>query len=196
MRPGSVAPDPPDGSLGDGTELMKNLTPVHETELCAWWVQPYCERPASKRDLCLVHYSKAHKLNDLPPMIRRRPARAHSIDRSRPIPECLTCGPVTHLLGGVRCPFSQREYVLREKYGLTLADYDERLIALGNRCGMCGQPPGLAGLVVDHSHESGHPRDLICMSCNVLLGHVEKGLDRVKLALAYIEMHRSRGALG
>jgi hypothetical protein len=88
----------------------------------------------------------------------------------------------------------QRELVLREKYGLTQADYDERLIALGNRCSMCGGPPGSQGLVVDHSHSAGHPRDLICMSCNVLLGHIEGDMDRVELAVAYVDRHRDSGA--
>jgi hypothetical protein len=167
---------------------------VHDTALCAWWEPPFCERQASKRDLCRNHYATARRRGTLPPTVPRRPV-GHAISADMTgAPVCSMCGPIPYLLGGVRCPLSQREYVLREKYGLTLADYDERLIALGNRCAMCGKPPGAAGLVVDHSHVAGHPRDLICMPCNLLLGHVEGDIDRVQMALHYVDTHRVSGA--
>ncbi len=88
----------------------------------------------------------------------------------------------------------QREMVLREKYGLTQEDYDERLIALANRCSLCGGEPGAKGLVVDHSHSAGHARDLLCTSCNVLLGHIEGDMGRVELAMEYVAKYRDTGA--
>jgi hypothetical protein len=168
---------------------------VHDTELCAWWEPPYCSRIARKRDLCDNHYATAHRRKALPPIVFRRSSSWHGVAvDSGGTTRCLVCGPITRLLGDGRCSMSQREYVLRQKYGLTQADYDERLIALGNRCAMCGKPPGTAGLVVDHSHAAGHPRDLICMPCNVLLGHIEADMDRIRTAMEYIDGHRTAGA--
>jgi hypothetical protein len=168
---------------------------MHDTELCAWWEHPYCDRRANKRDLCGNHYATARRRGELPPTGLRRPSDEHSLSvDSDGVTTCSVCGPLRYVPAYGRCPLSQRAYVLREKYGLTLADYDNRLIALGNRCSMCSRPPGSAGLLVDHCHAEGHPRDLVCMSCNVLLGYVEGDLDRVRLALRYVDRYRRAGA--
>lgn len=128
-------------------------------------------------------------------MLRRKTASLHTVKMdAKGRHYCSVCGTIPRVYGNGSCPMVQRELVLREKYGLTQDDYDERLIALANRCSLCSGKPGATGLVVDHSHSVGHPRDLICMSCNVLLGHIEGDLERVKLAMEYVDKYRNTGA--
>lgn len=66
---------------------------------------------------------------------------------------------------------------LKSKYGLT----EDGLHALkedqGHRCKICGQEKTgtwASGLVVDHCHESGVVRGLLCTACNVRLGWYER----------------------
>lgn len=53
--------------------------------------------------------------------------------------------------------------------------------AQGHRCALCGlherfnrNPNGMAYMAVDHDHETGEIRGLLCTGCNLLLGRIEK----------------------
>ena len=62
------------------------------------------------------------------------------------------------------------------QYGLTPEDYDRMLAAQGGRCAICGTDnPGGQGnrLHVDHDHETGRVRGLLCQGCNARLGWFE-----------------------
>jgi hypothetical protein len=64
---------------------------------------------------------------------------------------------------------------LRNKYGITIEEYDTLLLAQGGVCGICKQPPSERYLAVDHDHETGEVRGLLCIGCNVALGLFEDG---------------------
>lgn len=65
---------------------------------------------------------------------------------------------------------------LRRRYGLTIAQYDEMLAAQGGVCAICRQPETYARLgkiqrlAIDHDHETGMIRGLLCNRCNRRLG--------------------------
>lgn len=59
---------------------------------------------------------------------------------------------------------------LRLTYGLTVEQYDAMLAEQGGRCFLCKALPGKKRLAVDHSHESGAVRRLLCSICNTRLG--------------------------
>lgn len=66
-----------------------------------------------------------------------------------------------------------REYLLNERYGVSLADYDKILTAQKGVCAICKRPPKKYRLAVDHNHESGQVRGLLCTPCNRALGTLE-----------------------
>src|SRR5690349_19534019 len=69
---------------------------------------------------------------------------------------------------------------LRRKFGITIDDYERMLEEQGYGCAICGAPePDGASLHVDHDHESGEVRGLLCFTCNNALGDVQDSLDRV-----------------
>lgn len=90
---------------------------------------------------------------------------------------------------------------LKRKFGITLADYTALLIAQGGVCAICGQPPTVAlgipsrrqgravrpRLVVDHNHETGAVRGLLCSPCNRGIGFLGDTSAGVRAALAYLE---------
>lgn len=182
-----------------------NTGAAHDTELCAWWEPPYCGLIAFKRDLCSIHYRRSREAGGLPPVAARRGIK-HVLTNVQTGPtgpvaaSCAECGPITAVRRGVRdgkmffaCKQADRANVLWRMYRLTQEQYDLRLIELGNRCALCRGRPGKVGLVVDHCHVKGHPRDLVCMPCNVLMGHIESRMDVLAAAHVYLNVHATSG---
>lgn len=61
------------------------------------------------------------------------------------------------------------------------------LAAQGGRCAICRQEPGRRALDVDHSHETGAVRGLLCELCNKGLGCFRDSLDALRRAVVYLE---------
>lgn len=61
------------------------------------------------------------------------------------------------------------------QYGLTCDQYDAMFAEQDGLCAICGQPERalergrIRKLAVDHDHETGRVRGLLCYSCNVRL---------------------------
>lgn len=76
---------------------------------------------------------------------------------------------------------------LKRKYGLTLDQYDEMLADQGGGCGICGRPPSdTISLHIDHDHETGRIRGLLCFRCNNSLGDLDDDPDLLLAALLYL----------
>lgn len=80
-----------------------------------------------------------------------------------------------------------REMQLRRYYSLTPAEFQAMRDLQEGRCRSCGDLPGKKGLCVDHHHESGRVRGLVCNNCNLGLGHFKDSPERLRLAAAYLE---------
>ena len=69
------------------------------------------------------------------------------------------------------------------RYDLTPDEYRQLYLMQHGSCAICDEPTVQAtGLVVDHNHDSGEVRGLLCQRCNLGLGHFLD--DPVKLARA------------
>ena len=79
---------------------------------------------------------------------------------------------------------------LRQKYGISLEDYDAMLAAQGGRCAVCGTTDSgdrrFSTFSVDHDHVTGTVRGLLCSGCNRALGHVGDSPDRLMALAAYL----------
>jgi hypothetical protein len=82
-----------------------------------------------------------------------------------------------------------RKWYLRDKYGITPEDYDRLLEDQGGGCAICGKPPDGMALHVDHCHETGRVRGLLCFSCNAGLGQFKHDPDLLEEALVYVAVH-------
>lgn len=76
-------------------------------------------------------------------------------------------------------------YRLR-KYGVTGCDVTRMRIEQGDRCAICKVPEAEERLVIDHCHDSGRVRGLLCDSCNQGLGHFRDDPSRMTTAIAYL----------
>jgi hypothetical protein len=74
-----------------------------------------------------------------------------------------------------------RRHLLKRRYGITLEEYDALFVRQSGTCALCQRPPQRRRLAVDHDHETGEIRGLLCVTCNSMLGHLEgrMNLDRV-----------------
>lgn len=75
----------------------------------------------------------------------------------------------------------------RQSYGITIEQYDEMLAAQGGLCAICrGECPTGKRLGVDHCHETGKVRGLLCKSCNTGIGSLADSIECLEAALAYL----------
>jgi ribosomal protein L24E len=63
---------------------------------------------------------------------------------------------------------THRRQSLRRRYGLTIEQFDEMLAEQGGVCAICGTdtPLGRGTFHVDHDHQTGQVRGLLCHPCN------------------------------
>ena len=87
---------------------------------------------------------------------------------------------------GHRCKRCKASYMLKLKYDITLDDYEEMLEAQCNGCAICGQLPSGRRLIVDHDHETGIVRGLLCFNCNVMLGNARDDPVILEIGAAYL----------
>ena len=85
-----------------------------------------------------------------------------------------------------------RTYHLKRRYGITAEEADVMLERQGGRCAICRSAPAAH---VDHDHETGAVRALLCFNCNGGLGQFRDDPLLLQLAAAYVDGHRSRQLL-
>jgi len=76
---------------------------------------------------------------------------------------------------------------LWSRYRLTPDDYNTLLFKQGGGCAICGKSPDqVTSFHVDHCHDTGRVRGLLCAKCNLLLGHADDSTQRLRRAIAYL----------
>lgn len=79
---------------------------------------------------------------------------------------------------------------LRRKYGLSRHDYNTLLVGQRASCAICEVRPSF--LVVDHDHQTGRVRGLLCRNCNIALGQLGDDPSRCVSAAGYLRAHADR----
>ena len=110
---------------------------------------------------------------------------------------CKKCIAVSKI-GYVRNPVKQKNYDLNRSYGITVNEYDSLLEKQNYSCGICGESAAEKTkgrkkyLCVDHDHETGLIRGLLCDSCNRALGLFGDSPAVLRDAIKYIVSHQAR----
>lgn len=73
----------------------------------------------------------------------------------------------------------QRRWNWLKRYGITPEQYDEILEEQGGVCKICKNLPGKYRLHVDHDHETGKVRGLLCVTCNSRLEWTVEHMDKI-----------------
>ena len=88
-----------------------------------------------------------------------------------------------------------RMYRIQKEYDMTPQEYDEMFKRQGGVCAICGKPETQAynstriigHLCIDHSHETGKIRGLLCMKCNRGVGLFQDDVALLQKAAEYLE---------
>jgi hypothetical protein len=87
-----------------------------------------------------------------------------------------------------------RNFHLKKKYNMTLDEFEDRAEAVDYKCEICnGEERRHKHLVVDHNHDTGEVRGLLCSTCNSGLGLFKDNPDVLASAIIYL---KERGHYG
>lgn len=81
---------------------------------------------------------------------------------------------------------------LRRTYGVTMDWYEATHTAQGGRCAICDREETavikgqVLSLAVDHCHDTGDVRGLLCRSCNNAIGAFQHNTDMLQRAIRYL----------
>ena len=101
-----------------------------------------------------------------------------------------------HVLGGYgrecnECAIERRKryaknharYARKKRYGISEEKYQSMLAEQNGKCLICKKKKSL---VVDHSHNSGEIRALLCIKCNSGIGMFEENIGNISNAITYL----------
>lgn len=85
-----------------------------------------------------------------------------------------------------------KRYMLNWQYGITPEDLQAMKDACGNRCQACGKDfdSNTKHIHIDHDHETGKIRGMICLNCNSAEGHL-KTAENAWLMYQYMARHEN-----
>jgi Recombination endonuclease VII len=167
------------------------------------------------RGLCRSHYGRARREGQLPPKMPRH--SVSNVDAEARLADCAICGPQVPIrvetrkgTSGIRCRTPDKEakrqakaegrsksnsrpYTpelgwgkrLRDKYKISPADYERMAAEQAGRCAICRKVP--ERLFVDHDHQTGRVRGLLCRDCNFALGWLRDDADTAIAAAGYLK---------
>lgn len=81
-----------------------------------------------------------------------------------------------------------RKYI-EAKYGMTLHRYKTMRRDQKGVCAICGKRTATA-LRIDHDHDSGRVRGLLCVQCNTGLGQFKDDETLLRKAIKYLQRNR------
>lgn len=93
-------------------------------------------------------------------------------------------------------PDQNRARRIKHRYGITVEKYEAMVAERGNLCDICGQPPTGNNtrahwggkLCIDHDHDTGKVRGLLCNNCNLTVGY-GKTAGILERASSYLRLH-------
>jgi hypothetical protein len=143
------------------------------------------------RDYRASHYKRKEKLDAYNAAVRDRRERnktenpdQHARDKARSKAFCAS--PKGQEIDPKRNQDPVRKLALRLRpYGLSVSDFNDLLARQGNACGVCRSPlpPNEYQRNVDHCHETGLVRGVLCPSCNRIEGSIRRrGLTPLEFA--------------
>jgi hypothetical protein len=116
-------------------------------------------------------------------------------------PTCRSCDNKKNLdryhnKGGKQKQKTRAQRYNLKKYGLSVEEYNEMVLAQDGKCKICLSTDSHRtntkyNLFVDHCHKTGKIRGLLCHHCNAALGHMRDSKDVLERAIRYLDENSS-----
>lgn len=89
----------------------------------------------------------------------------------------------------------RQDWRLKKRYGISLVEYHILLAKQNYQCAICNvfsnkenwQNDKTQNFDVDHNHETGIIRGLLCRRCNIFIGYIKHSVPLLNKVKAYLE---------
>lgn len=115
---------------------------------------------------------------------------------------CVACGDIFTASGQRKaqkyCGRTCQQLHIR--YGIDEYKYEDLLISSNYKCAICGEEEKIVDartgkiyeLSIDHCHDSGKVRGILCGNCNAGIGHFKDDIGILKRAILYLENSKDK----
>lgn len=92
-------------------------------------------------------------------------------------------------------PVHYRDKTLRRDFGIGLREYEAKFLEQNGCCEICKNPETATrkgrpiALAVDHNHDTGKIRGLLCASCNKMIGLALEKPETLRNAISYLRKY-------
>jgi len=135
--------------------------------------------------------TRCHKVKHKDAFTRRK-------GRNKPVASWCKACHVENAQSNPRYKELSRNVHLKRTYGLTLQEYEEMFLQQKGLCAICRQGEVISSngneidnLCVDHCHDTGQVRSLLCKSCNSGLGYFKDNVLLLESAVGYLQTHNN-----
>lgn len=105
-----------------------------------------------------------------------------------PRTKCKKCTSVVNARWQASNPGSQHRLHLKNRFGISIAQFDKLLKLSDGTCQICREPESRRRrLSLDHNHETGAIRGWLCDRCNKVLGQIKDSVEKLESAIAYLK---------
>lgn len=86
---------------------------------------------------------------------------------------------------------SVKRYDLKRQYGISLEQYNELASKQEHKCAICSIARSTLNydLCVDHNHNTGEVRKLLCKPCNLLVGNSLENIEILNKTIEYLRLY-------
>jgi hypothetical protein len=143
-----------------------------------------CAKEASRRGFCVAHYHADRRANPERVEAARQERKRAKKKASQARYRAKAAGEIREYMRRYHSEWSTRLRDARRlaQYKMTREAFETLLAAQGHACALCAAGIAEATCHIDHCHETGRVRGLLCSTCNKGLGWYERfsrlGLDR------------------
>jgi hypothetical protein len=138
-----------------------------------------CDRPHKAKGLCHQHY--IHKLRGKTPHKIGQPKYNRKAVYKGTTCDVTSCESEAEAKG-----MCNSHYRAWRRFGVTAAQYNEMYSSQNGRCAICLGEENNKRLSVDHCHQSGNVRGLLCSNCNLGIGKLQENTDNLLRAIDYL----------
>lgn len=87
------------------------------------------------------------------------------------------------------CKFCDRKRKLKYTLGISVQEFNDLIIKQNNKCCICNKEliHSKNKTHVDHDHLTGKIRGVLCISCNLVIGHAKDSVETLESAIKYLK---------
>lgn len=190
-RPGP-APDPSARRSRYKAKTRSLATDNHCANGHPWTDETIYQPPNGQRRqcrLCIRGSQQRYKGREVDTVTPIHPRGSATCRNGHEYPE----NPPRKVDGARICYACNEDNRRKQVYGLTSEQYAEMYAKQKGKCDTCKRAfKNSKDTHIDHEHDSGVVRAILCGGCNLILGHAGDDADRLRALAAYVETHHKR----